>query len=204
MDKLTYLGHASLCIETSEGKIIYIDPYAGDDADYERPADLILVTHDHYDHNEISKVKNRATDVKIITEREALKDGAHQSFHLGFADIEAVEAGYNKFHDETKCVGYIITLTSGVKLYVAGDTTLTPQMNTFADRNIDYAFFPMEGIYTMTPEEATIAASKVQAKHSIPYHTDANSNEINHATVDKFTADNKFVIEKGETINLGE
>ncbi len=204
MDKLTYLGHASLCLETREGKVIYIDPYAGDDSDYEKPADLILATHDHYDHNEITKVKNRATDVKIITEKEALKDGQHQTFHFDFADIEAVEAGYNKFHDETKCVGYLITLTSGTKLYVAGDTTITPQMDTLASRHIDYAFFPMEGIYTMTPEEATIAASKVQAKHSIPYHTDANSNEINHATVDKFTADNKFVIEKGETINLGE
>ena len=74
MDKLTYLGHASLCIETSEGKIIYIDPYAGDDADYERPADLILVTHDHYDHNEISKVKNRATECCYLLSYYSLFD----------------------------------------------------------------------------------------------------------------------------------
>ena len=201
-DKLIYLGHASLRIETSDGKVIYIDPYSGDDADYEKPADLILVTHDHFDHNETKKVKNRKDDVKIITEKEALKFGAHQNFHFDFAEIKSVEAGFNQFHDEKKCVGYVITLKSGIKLYVAGDTFLTPNMEKLAEEKIDYAFFPMEGVYTMKPEEATIFAEKVQAKHNIPYHTDANSNEINHDTVERFNIENKLVIEKGEEIYL--
>lgn len=49
--KLLYMGQASIRITTKEGKVIYIDPYAGDG--YEPTADLILVTHSHYDHNGI-------------------------------------------------------------------------------------------------------------------------------------------------------
>lgn len=201
-DKLYYIGHASLRITTSESKVIYVDPYAGSDSDYSAPADLILVTHDHFDHNEISKVKNRADDIKIITEKEALINGEHQSFDLGFVKVEAVAAGYNKFHDETKCVGYILTLTSGITIYIPGDTTITPEMDSFKARNLDYAFFPMDGTYTMTPELAVEAAEKVHAKHNIPYHTDPNSDALNHTIVDRFTAENKLVLEKGAEIEL--
>ena len=53
---LLYQGHASLRIETAEGKTIYIDPFSGEG--YEKAADLILMTHDHYDHNAPEKVEN--------------------------------------------------------------------------------------------------------------------------------------------------
>ena len=200
-DKLLYLGHASLRITTKDQKTIYIDPYAGDDKSYEAPADLILVTHDHFDHNEISKVKHQE-NATIITEKEALTNGEHQSFDLDFVKVEAVPAGYNKFHDETKCVGYILTLKSGITIYVPGDTTITPEMDSYASRHLDYAFFPMDGTYTMTPETATEAATKVQARHNIPYHTDPNSDSLNHDIVARFTAENQLVLEKGTEISL--
>lgn len=201
-DKLTYLGHASLKITTRESKTIYIDPYAGDDNDYKTPADLILVTHDHFDHNEILKVKNRTAETIIITWKEALKDGVYQSFDLGFIKIQAVPAGYNKFHNEKECVGFILTLTSGIKIYVPGDTAITPAMDDLKDQNIDYCFLPMDGIYTMTPETAMGAAEKIKAKQFIPYHTDPNSPEINHQIVDRFTAKNKLILEQGEELIL--
>ena len=200
-DKLLYIGHASLRLATSDGKIIYVDPYAGNDSNYELPADLILVTHDHFDHNEISKIRHQE-NATIITEKEALVNGEYKTFDFGYVKVEAVSAGYNQFHDETKCVGYILTLKSGVTLYIPGDTTITPQMNSFASRNLDYAFFPMDGTYTMTPELATEAAEKVHARHSIPYHTDPNSDALNHDIVARFTATNKLVVEKGEEISL--
>jgi L-ascorbate metabolism protein UlaG (beta-lactamase superfamily) len=200
-DKLLYIGHASLRLTTSDGKIIYVDPYAGNDDSYELPADLILVTHDHFDHNEISKIRHQE-NATIITEKEALVNGEYKTFDFGYVKVEAVSAGYNQFHDETKCVGYILTLKSGITLYIPGDTTITPQMNSFASRNLDYAFFPMDGTYTMTPELATEAAEKVHAKHSIPYHTDPNNDALNHDIVARFTAKNKLVVEKGEEISL--
>lgn len=200
-DILKYLGHASLRITTREGKIIFVDPYAGNDQDYEPAADLILITHDHYDHNEISKIKHR-DNATVITWQEALAGGEHRAFDLGYIKVESAEAGYNKYHDETKCVGYILVFSSGITVYIPGDTYLTPQMDTLAGRNIDYAFFPMDGTYTMTPEEAVIAANKVQAKHSIPYHTDPKSDELNQAIVERFNVDNKLILNKGDELIL--
>ena len=69
-DSLLYMGHASLRIVTSEGKVIYVDPFAGDGYDF--AANLILVTHDHYDHNAVELVANRAPDCKIITWEDVL------------------------------------------------------------------------------------------------------------------------------------
>ncbi len=202
-DKLTYLGHASLKITTREGKVIYIDPFAGEESYYEAPADLILVTHEHYDHNEIPKIKNHSEDLKIITHNEALINGEYKSFDFGYAKIDAVEAGYNKFHDKNVCVGYIITLTSGIKIYAAGDTSITPQMSSLPEHHIDYAFFPADGYYTMSTEEAAQAANEVQAKHNIPYHmTAADKGDFSQEVADKFNAKNKLIIQKGEEIIL--
>ena len=70
---LLYQGQASIRIVTDEGKVIYIDPYAGNG--YDMPADLILVTHGHFDHNGLDKIQNMNDGCKIITHNEAIKNG---------------------------------------------------------------------------------------------------------------------------------
>ncbi len=199
-NKLYYLGHASLRITTKEGKVIYIDPYMGDD--YSLNADLVLVTHSHYDHSDVSKVKNRNSDFKLITYKEALENGEHQTFDLGYAKIEAVEAGYNSWHNVKECVGYVITLSDETKIYIAGDTYLTPQMEDLGTWNIDYAFFPCDGIYTMTVEDAIKAANLVKAKHSIPYHTIADGSLFSEDVANRFDVENKLIIKPKEEITL--
>lgn len=198
--KLYYLGHASLRIVTSEGKVIYIDPYMGND--YDMPADLVLVTHAHYDHNEVSKVKNRSADFKLITNKEALVNGGYQTFNLGYAKIEAVPAGYNKFHSEFECVGYIITLSDNVKLYVAGDTSITPKMSELSSLNIDYAFIPCDGTYTMTTDEAVKASEKINARYSIPYHTASDGRDFDINVANSFNVQNRLIIKPKEEIIL--
>ena len=73
---LLYQGHASLRIVTGEDKVIYVDPFCGEG--YDMPADLILQTHDHFDHKDLKKIKNRSDDCVVITQKEALKDGEYQ------------------------------------------------------------------------------------------------------------------------------
>lgn len=200
--KLLYMGHSSIRITTPEGKVIYIDPYVGDG--YEPAADLILVTHGHYDHYDMDKVANRNPDCRIITWQEALADGAHQTFDLDFANVEAVEAGNNQYHNISECVGYIVTLTDGTSVYVTGDTSTTEQMSSLAEKEIDYAFFCCDGVYNMGLEEAAKCAETVKAKHNIPYHmVPADSGIVfDRSVAEQFHAPDALIIEDGQEIEL--
>ena len=90
MATLFYQGHGSFRLETAQGKVIYVDPFAGEG--YDKPADLILVTHDHYDHNCIDK-PSRAPGCALITWKEALEGGHYGQFTLGDIQVQAVPAG---------------------------------------------------------------------------------------------------------------
>ncbi|MBP5405722.1 MBL fold metallo-hydrolase [bacterium] len=200
--KLLYMGHASLRITTAEGKVIYIDPFVGEG--YNKAADLVLITHAHHDHNNPDMVKNRNSGFRIITWKEALADGKHQSFDLGYVKIEAVEAGYNKNHDVKECVGYILTLSDGVTVYVSGDTSKTQQMPALAEKKLDYAFYCCDGVYNMDLPEAAECAKLVGAKHDIPYHVIAakDGKYFDRERAEQFDSPNRLVIGEGEEIEL--
>ncbi len=199
---LLYMGHASLRIVTPEDKVIYIDPYAGDG--YDLPADLILVTHDHFDHSALKLVGERSGDCRVITRKEALEGGEHRSFELPFVSVEAVEAGNNRYHDVRSCVGYVLRFPSGVSLYVSGDSSETAQMAEMADMQLDYAFFCCDGVYNMGPEEAARCAGLVGAKHNIPYHTASTDNGslFDTAQAERFDAPGRLIVSPGEEIGL--
>ncbi|MGL4107808.1 MBL fold metallo-hydrolase [Clostridium paraputrificum] len=84
------------------------------------PADIILITHEHEDHNKLDLVTKK-DNTKIIRSRDALKDGAYYTFDEQGIKIESVPA-YNKNHKKDLCVGYIIEV-DGIKIYHAGDTS---------------------------------------------------------------------------------
>lgn len=198
---LLYQGQASIRIVTSEGKVIYIDPYAGNG--YDLPADLILVTHGHFDHNGLNKIRNRNNDCRIITQNEAIKYGEHQTFDLGYVKVEAVEAGFNSLHSVTNCVGYVLTFSNGKSVYVTGDTSMTEQMSRMKDMQIDYAFYCCDGVYNMGLDEAAKCAEMVGAKHNIPYHITAeNDKTYDRSLAEKFNAPNRLIIDEGEEIKL--
>ena len=197
--RLLYQGHGSLRIVTGEGRVIYIDPYAGEG--YDLPADLILITHGHQDHTAVKLIKNRNEGCQTITWKEALVKGEYKTFDLGYAVVEAVQAGNNKNHNIRECVGWLITLSGGITVYATGDTSTTDQMAELADRDIGYAFFVCDGKYNMDMEEAIACAKLVNARHSIPYHM-APGKLFDAKRAELFDVPGRMIIPAGEEITL--
>ncbi len=196
MARLLYQGHGSYRIISKDNVVIYIDPYAGEG--YEVPADLILVTHQHRDHNQLQLVAKKPT-CTIIQDTEALLDGQYQSFEVLGIHIQAV-AAYNKNHKREDSVGYIVTVDS-VKVYCSGDTSTTEEMKDMAAMNLDYALLPIDGIYNMDAREATICAELINAKHSIPIHMKPGA-LFDRKLAETFTAKKRLIVEAGEEIEL--
>ena len=198
---LLYQGHASIRIVTVEGKVIYIDPFMGEG--YDLPADLILMTHGHFDHTKEELITERNEDCAVITWAEGLLGGTYRSYNLEFVTVEAVDAGYNKNHNVSECVGFVLTFPNGVKVYISGDTSTTPGMTGLAYEELDYAFICCDGVYNMDAEEASACAKVINAKHTIPYHTDpANSEGFDLEVAEKFDGPGKTILQPGEELVL--
>jgi L-ascorbate metabolism protein UlaG (beta-lactamase superfamily) len=181
--EITFIGHASLMFAYG-GKIIHVDPVTAE-ADYKAlpKADLIVITHDHYDHLDCAAVEAlRKPGMEVVAGVPCegkvagaviLKNGQSRKT-MGIA-IEAVPA-YNilhmhspghPFHPKGEGNGYVFTFADK-KVYVAGDTENIPEMAKL--RDIDVAFLPMNLPYTMSPEMAADAALKFRPKVLYPYH----------------------------------
>ena len=194
MAELLYQGHGSFRICTAEGAVIYVDPYAGEG--YDREADLVLVTHEHYDHNQVDLVHLKA-DGKIYRAADFLKDGTYGSMTACGVEIRSVEA-YNQNHPKDQCVGFLMKV-DGKLLYLAGDTSETEEMKALAKEPIDYAFLPMDGIYNMDRKEAERCARIIGAAHTVPVHMKPGA-LFDEETAQAFQAEGKVVMKPRETL----
>ena len=174
LEKVSWLGHDAFKIAAS--KTIYIDPFelAGEP----EPADIICVTHDHYDHcspEDVAKIRRKDTVVVAAENcRGKLKGDvkwvkAGDKVTVDDVNIEAIPAyNVNKgFHPpEAGGVGFILTV-EGTTIYHAGDTDPIPEMEGL---EVDIAMLPVSGVYVATAEEAIEAANKIGPKVVIPMH----------------------------------
>lgn len=196
MAELLYIGHGSVRIISNNGQVLYLDPFLGEG--YDKEADFVLITHEHYDHVQIQKLLLRE-DTKIIRSFDMIDGINYKTIKLGDFEVEATEA-YNKNHKKEECVGYLIKV-DGTLFYFSGDTSMTKQMKTLKERKIDYAFFCGDGIYNMNIIEASECAKMVSAKVSIPYHLYPD-HLFDEKLANEFTGPNKLIIYPGQKISF--
>jgi L-ascorbate metabolism protein UlaG (beta-lactamase superfamily)/rhodanese-related sulfurtransferase len=180
------LLHSSIRIEY-DGREIEIDPCSnlrGHTVDYTAipKADIILVTHEHFDHYDTVALRQLTSEktqlvmnkrcVEIYGDGSAMANGDK----LQLADditLEAVPAynttgGHLQFHPKGRDNGFVLDI-DGLRIYIAGDTEDNPEMAALKD--IDVAFLPVNQPYTMTPEQCIAAAKVIAPKVLIPYHS---------------------------------
>lgn len=180
LNNIEVLYHSSIRI--NKEKTIYIDPFKID-RNY-NDADIIFITHDHYDHyseEDIDKVINENAVIVIPEEllTKVLKKGINknaiitvepnQKYMVQGIKFETVPA-YNTnkiFHPkENGWVGYVIEI-NGIKYYIAGDTDITEENKKV---KCDVAFVPVGGTYTMDFKEAAQLVNEIQPKVAVPIH----------------------------------
>ena len=184
LDAVEWLGHSGFRVR-APGGVVYIDPYRVEDGP---EADVILVTHGHYDHyspQDVERLSHARTvlvapapvaerargRVVSIAPGEALEDELLRGVHV--AAIPAYNTSKrdpsgNVFHPrEAGWVGFVLNVR-GERLYHSGDTDVIPEMDTVA--GVDVALLPVSGTYVMTAGEAAEAARRIQPRVAVPMH----------------------------------
>ena len=180
LENIEVLYHSSIRI--NKEKTIYIDPFKID-RNY-NDADIVFITHDHYDHyseEDIDKVINENTTIIIPDElltkllRKGINKNAiitvepNKNYMVQGIKFETISA-YNTnktFHPkENGWVGYIIII-NGIRYYIAGDTDITEENKQV---KCDVAFVPVGGTYTMDFREAASLINEIKPKIAIPIH----------------------------------
>ena len=181
--KISWLGHDAFKIK--DDKTIYIDPYKIREKE---PADIVLITHEHFDHLSPDDVKKISTEKTVIV---AASPCAKQLGKIKAKEVKLVKPGdklevegvaievvpaYNttKFREpgvvfhpkQAGGVGYIVTV-KGVRIYHTGDSDYIPEMK---ELKFDVFLVPVSGTFVMTAEEAAKAANELKPRLAIPMH----------------------------------
>ena len=185
--KITWLGHDGFRIE--DGQVVYIDPFKV--GDVKKKANILLVSHEHFDHCSLDDIKKVVTPNTIVV---AHAQSRNELSKLKVKEVRIVKPGdkldvdgvnvqtvpaynVNKFREPGKPfhpkedgkLGFIVTM-KGVRIYHAGDSDHIPEMKGISP---DIALIPVSGTYVMTVQEAVEATDSIKPKIAIPMHYDA-------------------------------
>ncbi len=194
--RITWLGHATVLIQTAKGTHILIDPFIEQNPKYPKDfvlpskIDYILLTHGHGDH--ISDVvpvagKHGSTVVAIFELAEYVKGkgvantiGMNLGGTVQLDDVAAtmVDAKHSSSAQDEKGIhyvgiaaGYVLTVTDGPVLYHSGDTAVFGDMKLIGELyHPEVAMLPIGGHFTMGPKEAALAVSYLAPKTILPLH----------------------------------
>ena len=171
LENIEVLCHSS--IKINKDMVIYIDPFKIKENYHD--ADIIFITHDHYDHyseEDINKVKKDDTTIvapKGIVNKNVITVEPNKKYEVKGLKFETIPA-YNtnkQFHPkENKWVGYILEIDEA-RFYIAGDTDITEENKKV---KCDVAFVPVGGTYTMNFKEAAELVNIINPKYAVPIH----------------------------------
>lgn len=191
--KIMWLGHAGFILTSPEGKVIVIDPWIVENPlcpvklEEITKADIVLVSHDHFDHLGNAMEIARRTGAMMVCQVELAGKLKTEGFpaekipFLGFGmnigayvDIEGIRIIMTQaLHSAsvgTPC-GYIIRLEDGSYIYHTGDTGIFETMRLIGELYpLDLLLVPIGGCFTMDPFQASKAVSLLRPKKAIPMH----------------------------------
>ncbi|MCL2414047.1 MAG: MBL fold metallo-hydrolase [Bacteroidales bacterium] len=193
---VNFIKHASFFFEVNN-YVIYVDP-VDEATDFSKlpKADLVLYTHDHYDHlcrKALKDILTERTEVIGTLEVETalkdtgakhikvLKNGEKAEISTSAAEISVLAVpAYNttqtQFHPKGRDNGYILTI-DGMKFYIPGDCEDMPELADY--KGLDVAFLPVNQPYTMTIDQCVNAVKMMQPKVFFPIHYgDTDTNEL--------------------------
>lgn len=186
--QVDWIDHATVKLKDSDGFTVYIDPWSDVLDGDEEKADVIVSTHDHFDHFDkkaIQALKKRNTvliltedseddapeemETKVIKPGTSIKAHDHRFKGVHAYNVDKFREPDTPYHPKGLCTGVIFDL-DGLTFYHASDTDPIDEMDRLAEENIDVAFMPAGGHYTMDQEEAVEAVKKVKPKKVVPIH----------------------------------
>ena len=179
MKNIRFLGHAAFLIEGSS--TVYTDPYQLGGYRTLPSADIILITHSHFDHCSTDDARRLCTEKTIVLASHDCIDslrglpcsvrGISPNEEMQIADVRVTAVpAYNsgkQFHPRENAWNGYVFVVDGVRYYHPGDTDLLPEMDGI---EADVAFLPVGGTYTMDAKEACEAVKRIRPKAAIPMH----------------------------------
>ena len=177
LDRITWFRQSAFRWR-GDGLVLYVDPWGITD---DVPADVILITHAHFDHfqpHEIERLRTAST--KLVAPRDVARElsgdvtavGPGESHEVGGVRFQTVPA-YNVAEDRLDMhpkangwVGYVLEF-EGTGYYHAGDTDALPELQTL---KTDVAMVPIGGTYTMDAEEAGAFVRAMSPRLAVPMH----------------------------------
>ena len=194
--RVTWLGHATVLVQTPKGTNILIEPFIANNPKYPKGFQLpekiqhILLSHGHGDHisDAVPVAKQHNSNVAAIYELAALVGSQGVENVTGFniggtvqlddVAVTMVEAKHSAGADGKNgpqyagvAAGFVLTISDGPVLYHAGDTTVFTDMKLIKELyGPELAMLPIGGFYTMGPKEAALAAQFIEPKAILPIH----------------------------------
>lgn len=194
--RITWLGHATVLIQTPGGTNILIDPFIEQNPKYPKKfelpkkIDFILLTHGHFDHISDAAPVAKKHDSTVVAmfelsaymTKQGVKDtigmnmgGTVQLNDAAATMVEAKHSSGAQDKDGTHYVGtaagFVISIPGQPVLYHSGDTTVFGDMKLIAELyHPEVAMLPIGGHFTMGPREAATAARYLGAKTVLPIH----------------------------------